>query len=74
MRFHKSRFVAVVSGLLLSVTAVTAAYADDTEIFYNQNGADVPANVLFILDTSGSMNSIVSTPSPSTPASALHST
>ena len=61
MRCHKSRFVAVISGLLLSVAAATAAYADDTEIFFNQNGADVPANVMFILDTSGSMNSLVTT-------------
>jgi type IV pilus assembly protein PilY1 len=61
MRCHKSRFVAVISGLLLSVAAVTAAYADDTEIFFNQNGADIPANVMFILDTSGSMDSLVTT-------------
>ena len=64
MRCHKSRFVAVVSGLLLSVATATAAYADDTEIFFNQNGADVPANVMFVLDTSGSMNSLVTTQKP----------
>ena len=64
MRCHKSRFIAVVSGLLLSVAAATAAYADDTEIFFNQNGADVPANVMFVLDTSGSMNSLVTTQKP----------
>ena len=61
MRCHKSRFVAVISGLLLSVAAATAAFADDTEIFFNQNGTDIPANVMFILDTSGSMNSLVTT-------------
>lgn len=64
MRFLKSRVFAVVSGLLLSVAAVTAAYADDTEIFFNQNGADIPANVMFVLDTSGSMNDLVTTQKP----------
>ena len=64
MRFLKSRIFAVVSGLLLSVAAVTAAYADDTEIFFNQNGSDIPANVMFILDTSGSMNDLVTTQNP----------
>jgi type IV pilus assembly protein PilY1 len=64
MRFLKSRSFAVLSGLLLSVAAVTAAYADDTEIFFNQNGSDIPANVMFILDTSGSMNDLVTTQQP----------
>src|SRR5580765_8541600 len=64
MRFLKSRIFAVISGLLLSVAAATAAYADDTEIFFNQNGGDIPANVMFILDTSGSMNDLVTTQQP----------
>jgi type IV pilus assembly protein PilY1 len=68
MRCFKSRVFAVVSGLLLSVAAATAAYADDTEIFFNQNGSDIPANVMFILDTSGSMNDLVTTQKPYDPS------
>ena len=68
MRCSKSRIVAVVSGALLSVAAAMAAFADDTEIFVNQNAADIPANVLFIMDTSGSMNELVTTSKPYDPA------
>ena len=64
MRFSKSRIFAVVSGALLSVAAATAAFADDSEIFFNQNSASIPANILFIMDTSGSMNSLVTTQQP----------
>lgn len=67
MRCSKSRIFAVISGALLSVATAQAAFADDTEIFFNQNGADVPANVLFIMDTSGSMNSLVTTSKPYNP-------
>ncbi|HEV7431766.1 MAG TPA: hypothetical protein VGN77_01885, partial [Steroidobacteraceae bacterium] len=68
MRCSKSRIVAVVSGALLAVAAATAAFADDTEIFINQNAGDIPANVLFIMDTSGSMNELVTTSKPYDPA------
>src|SRR5712675_1338141 len=68
MRFSKSRMLSVVSGGLLAVAAATAAFADDTEIFINQNAADIPANVLFIMDTSGSMNSQVTTQFPYDPS------
>jgi type IV pilus assembly protein PilY1 len=60
--------LSVVSGGLLAVAAATAAFADDTEIFFNQNAADIPANVLFIMDTSGSMNDLVATQLPYDPA------
>jgi len=59
MRFLKSRFFAVISGTLLALAAGNAALADDTEIFFNQNTGSIPANILFILDTSGSMNDLV---------------
>ncbi len=68
MRCTKSRIVAVVSGALLSVAAAVAAFADDTEIFFNQNGTDIPANVMFIMDTSGSMNDLVKTLNPYDPS------
>jgi type IV pilus assembly protein PilY1 len=67
MRFSKSRIFAVISGALLSVTAASAAFADDSEIFFNQNSADIPANILFIMDTSGSMNDLVTTQQPYDP-------
>ncbi len=68
MRCFKSRIIAVVSGALFSLAAATAAFADDTEIFVNQNASDIPANVLFVMDTSGSMNSLVTTSKPYDPA------
>src|SRR4051794_38627950 len=68
MRCSKSRTLAVISGALLAVAAATAAFADDTEIFFDQNAADIPPNVLFILDTSGSMNELVTTQQPYDPA------
>ncbi len=68
MRFPKSRFVAVLTGFLLSVGGGSAALADDTEIFFNQNNGNIPANILFILDTSGSMNSLVTTQKPYDPS------
>ncbi len=68
MRFSKSRVFAVVSGALLSVAATFAAFADDTEIFFNQNGSDIPANVMFVMDTSGSMNDLVTTQFPYDPS------
>src|SRR5436305_631893 len=70
MRSSKSRIVAVLSGCLLSLAAAVAAFADDTEIFFNQNGTDIPANVMFIMDTSGSMNELVTTQAPYDPAKA----
>ncbi len=72
MRCSKSRIFAVVSGALLAVAAAAAAFADDTEIFFNQNAADIPANVLFIMDTSGSMNELVTTPVSVRPGQDLH--
>ncbi len=42
--------------LLLLVFASAGARADDTEIFFNQNSSNATANVLLVLDTSGSMD------------------
>ncbi|MBS0388893.1 MAG: hypothetical protein JSR15_10475, partial [Proteobacteria bacterium] len=69
MRFLKSRLFAVISGALLVAGAGSAALADDTEIFFNQNNGSIPANILFILDTSGSMNDLVTTQADYSPAS-----
>ena len=59
MRVSMARVWAAISGVLLATAAATAAFADDTEIFFNQNNGSIPANILFILDTSGSMNDLV---------------
>ena len=68
MQFSMARISATISGVLLALAAGTAAFADDTEIFFNQNSGGTPANIMFILDTSGSMNDLVSTSSTYNPS------
>jgi hypothetical protein len=53
--------------------ASTSARADDTEIFFNQSNANVGANVMLILDTSGSMDDEV-TSAPDYDASTTYPT
>lgn len=60
MRLPKSRILAALMGLLTMLGAGGAALADDTEIFFNQTNANAAANVMLILDTSGSMDDNVS--------------
>lgn len=56
----RRRLLAVAMGLGAALLAAGAAHADDTEIFVNQGAAaGVRPNVLFIVDTSGSMNALV---------------
>ena len=47
----------IVAALLAAIVAIPATYADDTEIFFGKSGAgnDSNPNILFVLDTSGSM-------------------
>jgi type IV pilus assembly protein PilY1 len=59
MKFLMAKSCAVLCGALLALGAGRAALADDTEIFFNQNNGNIPANIMFILDTSGSMNDLV---------------
>ena len=59
MKFSLAKSVAVTCGAVVAFGAGTAALADDTEIFFNQSNGNVPANIMFILDTSGSMNDLV---------------
>ncbi|MFT3907239.1 MAG: PilC/PilY family type IV pilus protein [Steroidobacteraceae bacterium] len=49
--------------MLVLALGVGAARADDTEVFFNQNSTGAAANVMLILDTSGSMSTSVSTAS-----------
>jgi type IV pilus assembly protein PilY1 len=53
-----SRLTAFTAGILLSVALCTPVVADDTDIFFSASSSSstVKPNVLFILDTSGSMN------------------
>jgi type IV pilus assembly protein PilY1 len=49
---------------LLGVLLSTAAIADDSEIFFGTNNSAATPNILFILDTSGSMGSTVTSQVP----------
>lgn len=59
MRRNFIRSMPLLLGLLPSVALVLPAYADDTEIFYGQTTANSAPNIMFILDTSGSMGTVV---------------
>jgi type IV pilus assembly protein PilY1 len=56
---HRSR--ALLIGTVLAFLCGAPALADDTEIFLGQNNSGVKPNILFILDTSGSMDTDVVT-------------
>ncbi len=54
------RLAAVLTGTLATLASLSPALADDSEIFVNQGAVSgVRPNVLFIVDTSGSMNGLV---------------
>jgi len=56
---HSRRPRAALAGFALSAaTAFAPAFADDTEVFFGQvdSSININPNVLFVLDTSGSMN------------------
>jgi len=56
-------FPALVLGTLVALACAVPALADDTEVFFNQaNARGVRPNILFVIDTSGSMNGLVSVP------------
>ncbi len=58
-QIRRRNLTALFMGAILgSLTAFSTAYADDTEVFFGQVDADtnVYPNVMFVLDTSGSMN------------------
>ncbi|MGQ0836092.1 MAG: pilus assembly protein [Gammaproteobacteria bacterium] len=65
-----SRLRSASAALCITLLAATAARADDTEIFVNRaSSAGMRPNILLIVDTSGSMDSLVSTgKSPYDPA------
>ncbi len=56
MKISKSKFSSGLFVFLMSTMAGFSAQADDTEIFFGgASNAAVRPNILFILDTSGSM-------------------
>ncbi|MCU0757902.1 MAG: PilC/PilY family type IV pilus protein [Steroidobacteraceae bacterium] len=57
------RLLALACGAFATLAGVAPALADETEVFLNQVDArGVRPNILFIVDTSGSMNSLVQVP------------
>jgi len=60
----------IMVGMALALGSVSPGYADDTELFFpdpaavSGGGASADPNVLFIIDTSGSMNADVITQEP----------
>lgn len=61
MRSFKHRIFGLLTSAALTALLAAPAAADDTEIFVPQGGSSVKPNVLFILDTSGSMDTEVIT-------------
>ena len=58
MRYlHKLRISSL--GLLLICASAMPAHADDTEIFVGRSDNYSDPNVLFVIDTSGSMDTVV---------------
>ena len=64
------RFSSLLMAFCVGLLSGTGAFADDTEIYLgtNQGQSVAKPNVLFILDTSGSMGTNVTTTTPFNPA------
>ena len=62
MNHRKSRLQSLLYGALLLLATATAARADDTEIFFGNTTVTTPANIMLVMDTSGSMAGHVSAP------------
>ena len=65
MKYMMQKIKVVVVGVLLAVYMATPAIADDIEIYTSLNAGDIISqpNIMFILDSSGSMNLDVKTTS-----------
>src|SRR3979490_512409 len=64
----KPRWQSLIAATLAVVVCGRSALADDTEIFTGSSSAGAQPNILFILDTSGSMASPVTTQAAYNPA------
>ncbi|MFW2404748.1 MAG: pilus assembly protein [Gammaproteobacteria bacterium] len=63
---NTSRYLSAIGGLILVLGSAPASYADDTELFFtdlpeNLEELNAAPNILFIIDTSGSMDGEVQT-------------
>ena len=58
IRYHQPTLALLLGFLIGTATTSSPLFADDTEVFFGQvdSDADPRPNVLFVLDTSGSMN------------------
>ncbi|MBN1238547.1 MAG: hypothetical protein JXB36_08590, partial [Gammaproteobacteria bacterium] len=60
MSFTRQRITPIAAGMLIALVAGAPVVADDTELFvFDADALDVNPNLLFILDTSGSMDTAV---------------
>jgi type IV pilus assembly protein PilY1 len=65
MKHRHQSLVAALAGIALSLSMGSVALADDTEIFVNQSTTvGVKPNILFVIDTSGSMSGAVASDRP----------
>lgn len=69
MKYIMQKLKVVVVGVLLAIYMATPAIADDIEIYTSLNAGDIIAqpNIMFILDSSGSMDTAVRTTTPLEP-------
>ena len=58
------QLVPVTAGILLALASGAPALADDTELMLQMPDIDSKPNILFILDSSGSMDEVVRTQEP----------
>jgi type IV pilus assembly protein PilY1 len=60
MNWTKSRLTTVIASALFTLAATMPTWADDTEIFSATPAAAGRPNIMLVIDTSGSMDSVVS--------------
>src|SRR5690606_14771879 len=68
MNLQTRRVTWTSAGLVLALTAGMPVIADDTELMLSTPNTGGKPNILFILDTSGSMDDVVTTQEPYDPA------
>jgi type IV pilus assembly protein PilY1 len=70
MNSLRNNFGWMATGFLWAVLSGMPAFADDTELFVGTtaSGGGVQPNILFVLDTSGSMDDSITTQPPFDPA------
>ena len=66
MKAQERNIIGTCAGILLALTAGAPVVADDTELLLvtPSTSQELESNILFIIDTSGSMSSVESTNEP----------